>query len=153
VNPHRGRTGRIASSCWVLKPRTHCSRAKLLHHGARMPRRRVGCPQVEALPRRAKVPHPNRSPSTKLDLQHDRLKRTLDAMATSRFRIHIRYGLQTRCIAPHARPPVACLHGGTNKRYPRRYTLSGIGRDGQRLKDVEVHGYRHTRTGGVRRRC
>jgi len=48
-----------------------------------MPRRRVGCPQVEALPRRTKVPHPNGSPSTWLDLQHDRLKRTLDAVASS----------------------------------------------------------------------
>jgi len=39
------------------------------------------------------VPHPNGSPSTKLDLQHDRLKRTLDAMATSPFQIHIRYDI------------------------------------------------------------
>jgi len=57
------------------------------------------------------------------------------------------------CIAPLARLPVACLHGGTDRGYPRRYTLSGIGRDGQRVKDGEVHGYRHTRTGGARRRC
>jgi len=37
---------------------------KVLHQGARMPRRRMGCPQVEALPRRTTVPHPNGSPST-----------------------------------------------------------------------------------------
>jgi len=57
-----------------------------------MPRRRVGCPQFEALPRWATVPHPNGSASTQLDLQHDRLKRTLDAMATLPLGVPIRYG-------------------------------------------------------------
>jgi len=32
-------------------------------------------------------------------------------------------------------------------------TQCGIGRDGQRLEDGEVHGYRPNRTGGVRRHC
>jgi len=118
-----------------------------------MPRRCVGCPQTEALSQWRTVPHPNGSPSTKLDLQHDGLKRTLDALATSPSRIHIQYGLQTRCIAPLARLSVACLHGGPYRRYPRRYTLPGIGRDGQRLKDGELHGYRHTRIGGGCQSC
>jgi len=118
-----------------------------------MPRRRVGCPQVEALPRWATIPHPNGSPSTQLDLQHDWLKRTLDAMATSPLRTHIRFGLETRCIAPLVRLSVARIYGFDARRYPSWYTLFGIGRDGQRLKNRDVHGYRHTGTGRVRRCC
>jgi len=49
--------------------------------------------KLRHFPRRATVPRPNGSPSTQLNLQHNRLKRTLDALAISPLRIHIRYGL------------------------------------------------------------
>jgi len=90
------------------------------------------------------VPHPNGSPGSKLYLQHNRFKRTLDAVATSPLRIQIRNGIQTGCIAPLARLPVTCLHCGNDRRYPRRYPFPGFGRDGQQLDDGEVNGYRHT---------
>jgi len=146
VHSLQGDIRRITSSCRILVPRAHWCRSENLHYRWRMPRGCLGSSQTAALPRWATAPHPNGSPSCKLDLQYDRLERTLAEVATLPLRIHIRHGLQIGCVSPIAWLPVTRLHWGADRRYPRRYSLYCSGWDVQRCNDGEVHGFRHTRS-------
>ena len=72
-------------------------------------------------------------------------------MAPTAVRIYIRHAVQTRCIAPCPRLLVQNGQRRRRRRYQRRYPMPCIGRDGQRLADGEIHGYRHAGPRRIRR--